>query len=223
MDRLTEKTIGCFEYFLKDHEPIVGEFGAYDAFYDYSTAVKRLGRYEDTGLTPEEIKDLQEALGGKDVADWAVEAVGCRKEAIAANKMMLDCGADNENLRAQLIEANAQLQQAEAGLGEAVGVLERANSIMYFHAARCPLRPFTNFSGSESHLSEYRKVIEDSDTVLRSPAAKSGERVKAADAVYEALNDLYCLTNKLSIEDKDYRKVTNAAAALAAYEGVKGQ
>ena len=57
MERLTEKTVGCFEYALKDHKAVPGEFGTYDAFFDYSVAVKRLGHYEDTGLEPEEIAD----------------------------------------------------------------------------------------------------------------------------------------------------------------------
>ena len=60
MERLTEKTVGCFEYALKDHKALPGEFGTYDAFFDYSMAVKRLGHYEDTGLEPEEIKGFAE-------------------------------------------------------------------------------------------------------------------------------------------------------------------
>ena len=56
MERLTEKTVGCFEYALKDHKAIPGEFGTYDAYFDYSMAVKRLGHYEDTGLEPEDLK-----------------------------------------------------------------------------------------------------------------------------------------------------------------------
>ena len=56
MERLTEKTVGCFEYALKDHKAVPGEFGTYDAFFDYSMAVKRLGHYEDTGLEPEDMK-----------------------------------------------------------------------------------------------------------------------------------------------------------------------
>ena len=58
MERLTEKTVGCFEYALKDHKAVPGEFCTYDAFFDYSMAVKRLGHYEDTGLEPEEIKEF---------------------------------------------------------------------------------------------------------------------------------------------------------------------
>ena len=57
MERLTEKTVGCFEYALKDHKAVPGEFGTYDAFFDYSMAVKRLGHYEDTGLEPEDLKN----------------------------------------------------------------------------------------------------------------------------------------------------------------------
>lgn len=55
MERLTEKAVGCFEYALKDHKPVPGEFGTYEAFFDYSMAVKRLGHYEDTGLEPEDV------------------------------------------------------------------------------------------------------------------------------------------------------------------------
>lgn len=59
-EMLTEKTIGCFEYSLKDHVPVVGEFKTYEAFYDYSMAVRRLGKYESTKLTPEQVATLKE-------------------------------------------------------------------------------------------------------------------------------------------------------------------
>ena len=45
--RLTEKTIGYFQYDLKNYKPKVGEFNDYDAFFAYSMAVKRLGELED--------------------------------------------------------------------------------------------------------------------------------------------------------------------------------
>ena len=45
--RLTEKTIGCFEYDLKDFKHKIDEFNDYDAFFAYSMAVKRLGELED--------------------------------------------------------------------------------------------------------------------------------------------------------------------------------
>ena len=70
MERLTEKSVGCFEYALKDHKAVPGEFGTYDAFFDYSMAVKRLGHYEDSGLEPEEIKELRE-LCTDEVAELA--------------------------------------------------------------------------------------------------------------------------------------------------------
>lgn len=59
MERLTEKTIGCFEYSLKDHKAVPGEFGTYEAFFDYSMAVRMMGKYEDTGLMPEEIEAVK--------------------------------------------------------------------------------------------------------------------------------------------------------------------
>lgn len=54
MDRLTEKTIGSFKYDLKNFKHKPKEFNDYDAFYAYSNAVKRLGEYEDTNLSPED-------------------------------------------------------------------------------------------------------------------------------------------------------------------------
>ena len=58
MERLTKKAVGCFRYDLKDHKHINGEFGDYDAFFDYNMAVKRLGEYEDTGLEPEDVNEF---------------------------------------------------------------------------------------------------------------------------------------------------------------------
>ena len=45
-ERLTEKTIDCFQYDLKDFKHKIGEFNDYDTFFAYSTAVKRLGELE---------------------------------------------------------------------------------------------------------------------------------------------------------------------------------
>lgn len=94
MERLTEKTVGCFEYALKDHKAVPVEFGTYDAFFDYSMAVKRLGHYEDSGLEPEEIKGFAEdvayqfgyyfpikdilyiSTGGFSTLEWAFRILG---------------------------------------------------------------------------------------------------------------------------------------------------
>ena len=83
MERLTEKTVDCFEYALKDHKAVPGEFGTYDAFFDYSMAVKRLGRYEDAGLEPEEIKVHEAAKynagyyhGDEDRCRWIEKELG---------------------------------------------------------------------------------------------------------------------------------------------------
>ena len=68
MKRLTEKTIGCFEYSLKDHNPVVGAFNDYDTFYDYSMAVRQLGKLEDM-LEPKPIDEWHEDDG--DCLWWA--------------------------------------------------------------------------------------------------------------------------------------------------------
>jgi hypothetical protein len=62
MKRLTKKTIGCFEYTLKDHKPVVGEFRTYDAFFDYSMAIRQLGKLEDM-LQPKPIEEWHEDIG----------------------------------------------------------------------------------------------------------------------------------------------------------------
>ena len=45
--RLTRQSVDNFKYRLKDHKSKNGEFSDYDAFFDYSMAVKRLGELED--------------------------------------------------------------------------------------------------------------------------------------------------------------------------------
>lgn len=62
MERLTKKTVGCFKYDLKDHKPMIGEFGDYDTFFNYSMAVKRLGELEDS-LEPRPIEEWDEEEG----------------------------------------------------------------------------------------------------------------------------------------------------------------
>ncbi|WP_346905924.1 hypothetical protein [Clostridium sp.] len=62
MDRLTEKTIGCFKYDLRDFKHKPREFNDYDAFYAYSNAVKRLGELEDAN-EPKPIGEWGEDYG----------------------------------------------------------------------------------------------------------------------------------------------------------------
>ena len=45
--KLTIQSVDNFKYCLKDHKAKIGEFNDYDAFFDYSMAVKRLGELED--------------------------------------------------------------------------------------------------------------------------------------------------------------------------------
>lgn len=72
MERLTEKTVGCFEYALKEHEPVPGEFGTYEAFFDYSMAVRKLGKYEDA----EEAKALKRMTNGDRIRAMSDEELG---------------------------------------------------------------------------------------------------------------------------------------------------
>ena len=60
--RLTEKSIGAFQYDLKDHEHKPKEFNDYDAFFAYSNAVKRLGELEDAN-EPQPIEEWHEEIG----------------------------------------------------------------------------------------------------------------------------------------------------------------
>lgn len=80
MERLTKETIGCFKFDLKDHKHEKGEFATYDAFFNYSMAVKRLGEYENTGLEPEEIEGLKntcdQLFGINDSLVKANQAIG---------------------------------------------------------------------------------------------------------------------------------------------------
>lgn len=62
LKRLTKKTIGCFEYDLKDHKHKSGEFSDYDAFFSYHMAVRQLGKLEDM-LEPKSINEWHEDDG----------------------------------------------------------------------------------------------------------------------------------------------------------------
>ena len=62
MERLTKKTIGCFQYSLKDHRPEVYAFNDYDTFFNYNMAVKRLGELEDS-LEPKLLEEWHEDIG----------------------------------------------------------------------------------------------------------------------------------------------------------------
>ena len=54
----------------------------------------------------EEVKRLREAIGGKEVADWAVEAVGCRREAARASLEAINLRAENQRLKEALNAIN---------------------------------------------------------------------------------------------------------------------
>lgn len=61
MERLTFKLGNS--YGLEDKASSkVGLFTDYDGFYAYLVSTNRLGAYEDTGLTPEEIEQLKDEL-----------------------------------------------------------------------------------------------------------------------------------------------------------------
>lgn len=67
MDRITREAPGCFQYSLKDHEPVTGEFANYDTFFNYMMAIKRLGELEDAN-EPAPAKEWHEDDG--DVIWW---------------------------------------------------------------------------------------------------------------------------------------------------------
>jgi hypothetical protein len=80
--RLTEKTIVCFQYDLKDFKHKIGEFNDYDAFFTYSMAVKRLGELEDkieNGTLVElpcKVGDVMyEVIEGMPIQEWKIESI----------------------------------------------------------------------------------------------------------------------------------------------------
>lgn len=73
--RLTEKSVSCFKYCLKNHKSKNDEFNNYDAFFDYSMAVKRLGELEDK-IEREELIDINELMTAettRDLTDKEIE------------------------------------------------------------------------------------------------------------------------------------------------------
>lgn len=62
MERLTKRTIGVFQYDLKNNQHTEKAFNGYDAFFAYSNAVKRLGELEDAH-EPKPIEEWKEEYG----------------------------------------------------------------------------------------------------------------------------------------------------------------
>ena len=60
-----------------------------------------------------------------------------------------------------LADLDSRMGQMAEKLEKLELVATRALRIMDFHAHRCPIRPYTNFSGMEEHLVEYRAVMAD--------------------------------------------------------------
>jgi len=88
-DRLTKPTIGCFRYDLKDHTSVPGEFGTYDAFFNYSMAVKRLGEYEDK--MPELISEIDRLKASLSAAEARAEKAERRADR-AIGDLNFACG-----------------------------------------------------------------------------------------------------------------------------------
>lgn len=81
-ERLTEKTIGYFQYDLKDFKYKLSDFNDYVAFFVYSTTVKRLGELEDkieAGTfveLPCKIGDvIYEVIGDACIDEWEIESI----------------------------------------------------------------------------------------------------------------------------------------------------
>lgn len=68
------------------------------------------GKRVSLGMEETEVSALREALGGEKVADWAYEAVKCRKETIAANTEKYKLREENAKLRAVAEAAEKLLQ-----------------------------------------------------------------------------------------------------------------
>lgn len=75
MERLTHEKLGN-SYCLKNPDANkVGAFKDYNTFYAYLIAVNKLGAYEDTGLSPEEVERMKH-----EYFDLVVEVDRLRKE-----------------------------------------------------------------------------------------------------------------------------------------------
>lgn len=71
------------------------------------------------------------------------------------------------------------VQELQAQISLLREALMRAHAIMSWHAARCPMNIPNNYSGSEEHLAEYRKVYQKLiPELLKASPAAAGERVR---------------------------------------------
>jgi hypothetical protein len=68
MDRLTGKHYGAEDYYMICSEKCAGDAELCVGCPEVDKIINRLGAYEDTGLTPEEVLAVKHALMGKEIA-----------------------------------------------------------------------------------------------------------------------------------------------------------
>lgn len=155
--------------------------------------LRRLAQYEDAGLTPDEIKSLQEALGGKEVANWAIEAVECRKEAANANLDRIKLRAQLEGTKAVLAGTKTALADTQAALAEAVAALGEIKS-------KCIVGYAPLINDSVSVTKAFTDIEELCNKALQSPATKAtGERWRAMERCADLLKKLHDRNMRVSL------------------------
>lgn len=83
MERLTHEKLGN-SYALKNPaENEIGAFKNYNTFSAYLIAVNKLGAYEDTGLSPEDVEQMKH-----EYFDAVVEVERLRKELEGTDELM---------------------------------------------------------------------------------------------------------------------------------------
>ena len=90
--------------------------------------------------------------------------------------------------RDAIIALRSSVQEEPAA--RAVALLKRATAILKFHAGRCPIAPNMNYSGGESHCSEYRAVQSEIDAFLASTLPQSAQNAELSAAERERLANM---------------------------------
>lgn len=91
MDRLTQKHYGASDYYMACSETCANDCEMCGGCPDHEKMVNRLGAYEDTGLTPEEV-----SMYAKARAEGRIQELPCR---IGAEVWELRCRQDNRTGR----------------------------------------------------------------------------------------------------------------------------
>ena len=143
----------------------------------------------------EEVKRLREALGSEEVANWAIEAVMCRRETADVNIEKIRLDKENKELRAENGRLKYKLDTLADQYKNDVETLKHQNKLLNqaLHNANETEEYYAWMPGEENNLDTLAEnvPVRISSTWLKELIGEARERVEAENQLLRAkLNEI---------------------------------